>query len=66
MDRKDFLPEMGIRDIRGVFVVPRRVILESKSELRRLNFFFLQCSWFRRELHKQILGCGNYRFRFGC
>jgi hypothetical protein len=32
MDKKDFLPK-GIKDIRGVFVVPRRVILESESEL---------------------------------
>jgi hypothetical protein len=57
MDRKEFLPELGIRESRGVFVVPRRVILEPESELRRLNFFFLQCSWFWRELNGRILGC---------
>ena len=46
MDRRKFLPNLGIYEIRGVFMGSRRIILESGMELRGSNFFLLRCSWF--------------------
>ena len=48
--------------IRGVSKVFIRIILELERELRRLNFFFLRCSWFGRELNIRILGCARVEF----
>jgi hypothetical protein len=36
----------------GIYNVSRRVILEFARELRRLNFFFLRNSLFRRGLNR--------------
>ena len=50
------------KEIWGVSKVFTRIILELERELRRLNFFFLRCSWFGRELNRQILGCARVEF----
>ena len=47
-NRNRWFPLVGI--FRGLSKIFKKIILKFEREFRRLNFFILQSSWFRREL----------------